>query len=80
MCECAHASLYIWRSEDNLSRLVLSFHCGDSRNQNQVTRFGHYPQNHHSICPVTILSDDARFLSVAVLSFNIISPSVTKSV
>lgn len=59
MCECAHASLYIWRSEDNLSRLVLSFHCGDARDQSQVARLGHCPPNHHSIRPVTILSDDA---------------------
>lgn len=41
--------VYLWRSEDNLRELILSFHYVGSRNQTQVTGQGSkslYPQSH----------------------------------
>lgn len=48
MHTCMHVTVCVWRSEDNLQELVLSFHCVGSGDQTQVVRPGSkrvYPQS-----------------------------------
>lgn len=37
-CRCVCATVYVWRSEDNLQKLVLSFHHVCCRNRTQVIK------------------------------------------
>lgn len=49
MCGCAHVTVYLWQSKDNLKELVLSFRYAGPEAQTQVIRCGSkslYPLNH----------------------------------
>jgi hypothetical protein len=48
-CKCVSASVHVWRKEDNLRKLVLSFYCVGLRGHIQVTGTGGkllYPLSH----------------------------------
>lgn len=51
MYVCTHATVHVWRSENNLQMLVLSSYHLDLGNQTHVIRLGskhHYSQRHLS--------------------------------